>query len=65
MFTQGGIQDGERLASSSAMEFCLLEHAPDAAAIDRVLAPGGFREKAGKVGWLMCSHHAACGTIRL
>ena len=45
MFAPRLIDGDERLAPTPAMRFRLLEHDPDAAAIDRVLPPGGLREK--------------------
>ena len=51
--------DDERLASATAMGFRLLEHEPDAAAIDRVLPPGGLRKKAGEIGFVGALQDAA------
>jgi hypothetical protein len=59
MFAEGIINDDKRLSALTAMGFGLLEHKPEAAAIDRVLAPGGLREKAGEVGVVGAIHDAA------
>jgi hypothetical protein len=59
MFAQRIIQDDGRLAAALAMGLGLLAHEPDAAAIDRVLPPGGLREKAGEVGVVGAIKNAA------
>ena len=51
-FTQGIVNHHERLPSSVAMGCRLLEHEPDAAAIDFILTPGRFREKAREVSFV-------------
>ena len=59
VFAQGIIDDDERLASATAMGLRLLQHEPDAAAIDLVLPPGSLREKAGEIGFVGAVKDAA------
>jgi hypothetical protein len=59
LLAQGVIQDNERVASTPAMGFRLLEHEPKAPAIDHVLPPGRLRDEAGKVGFVSTVQDAA------
>ena len=59
VFTQRIIDGDERFVSATAMGLGLLEHESDTAAIDRILAPGGLREKAGEIGFVRAVEDAA------
>ena len=62
MLAESIINDHERLGSATAMGLGLLEHEADAAAIDRVLPPGGLREKAREVRFVGAVEDATGGS---
>jgi hypothetical protein len=59
VFTQCIINDDERVASSTAMGLGLLQHVPNPAAIDLLLAPRGLREKPGEISFVRAVEDAA------
>jgi hypothetical protein len=59
MLAEGIIKDDYGVASSMPMRFRLLQHMPDAAAIDRILPPGSLRQKARDVRFVGTVEDAA------